>query len=136
MFSKSGILIFMFAENNYSIYTHIMLIKTPLLHQSLGPRVFLSFSLSLFDSLRLILGTQRPVLLTLLPGLLRFSPEGTLCLHPPQEGAWCFRERGKSCVKDFIGFLHKPRNISLFLSFTFLSLTREHQVLVRQRTST
>ena len=44
MFSKSGILIFMFAENNYSIYTHIMLIKTPLLHQSFGPRVLLSFS--------------------------------------------------------------------------------------------
>ena len=51
MFSKSGILIFMFAENNYSIYTHIMLIKTPLLHQSLGPRVFLSFCLSLSLSL-------------------------------------------------------------------------------------
>ena len=48
MFCKSGILIFIFAENNYSIYAHAMLIKTPLLHQSLGPRVFLSFSLSLF----------------------------------------------------------------------------------------
>ena len=47
MFSKSGILIFMFAENNYSIYTHIMLIKTPLLHQSFGPRVLLSLSFSL-----------------------------------------------------------------------------------------
>ena len=48
MFCKSGILIFIFAENNYSIYAHIMLIKTPLLHQSFGPRVFLSLSLSLF----------------------------------------------------------------------------------------
>ena len=51
MFCKSGILIFIFAENNYSIYAHAMLIKTPLLHQSFGPRVFLpiflSFSLSL-----------------------------------------------------------------------------------------
>ena len=46
MFCKSGILIF--AENNYSMYAHAMLIKTPLLHQSFGPRVFLSFSLSLF----------------------------------------------------------------------------------------
>ena len=46
MFCKSGILIFIFAENNYSIYAHTMLIKTPLLHQSSGPRVFLSLSLS------------------------------------------------------------------------------------------
>ena len=48
MFCKSGILIFIFAEINYNIYAHTMLIKTPLLHQSLGPCVFLSFSLSLF----------------------------------------------------------------------------------------
>ena len=31
MFCKSGILIFIFAENNYSIYAHTMLIKTPLI---------------------------------------------------------------------------------------------------------
>ena len=37
MFCKSGILIFTFAENNYSIYAHTMLIKTPLLHQNLVP---------------------------------------------------------------------------------------------------
>ena len=47
MFYKSGILIFIFAENNYSIYAHIVLIKTPLLHQSFGPRVLLSLYLSL-----------------------------------------------------------------------------------------
>ena len=46
MFCKSGILIFIFAENNYSIYAHTMLIKTPLLHQSFGPLVLLSLSLS------------------------------------------------------------------------------------------
>ena len=46
MFCKSGILIFIFAENNYSIYAHTMLIKTPLLHQSFGLRVLLSLSLS------------------------------------------------------------------------------------------
>ena len=49
MFCKSGILIFIFAENNYSIYAHIMLIKTPLLHQSFGPRVFLSSFLSFYS---------------------------------------------------------------------------------------
>ena len=47
MFCKSGILIFIFAESNYSIYAHTMLIKTPLLHQSSGPHVFLSLALSL-----------------------------------------------------------------------------------------
>ena len=46
MFCKSGILIFIFAENNYRIYAHTMLIKTPLFHQSFGPRV----SLSLFQA--------------------------------------------------------------------------------------
>ena len=56
MFCKSGILIFIFAENSYSIYAQAMLIKTPLLHQSFGPHVFLSFysvflSLFLADSL-------------------------------------------------------------------------------------
>ena len=54
MFCKSGILIFIFAENNYNIYAHTMLIKTPLLHQSFGLRVLLSLSLSPSLSLRLI----------------------------------------------------------------------------------
>ena len=54
MFCKSGILIFIFAENNYSIYAHTMLIKTPLLHQSFGLCVLLSLSLSPSLSLRLI----------------------------------------------------------------------------------
>ena len=51
MFCKSGILVFIFAENNYSIYAHTMLIKTPLLHQSSGPCVFLSLSFFLSLSL-------------------------------------------------------------------------------------
>ena len=51
-FVSLGILIFIFAENNYSIYAHAVLIKTPLLHQSFGPASF-SFFLYLFlaDSL-------------------------------------------------------------------------------------
>ena len=53
MFCKSGILIFIFAENNYSIYADTMLIKTPLLHQSSGPRVFLSLSFSLSQAISL-----------------------------------------------------------------------------------
>ena len=66
------------------MYAHTMLIKTPLLHQSFGPCVCLSFFLFLFlaDSL----------------------------------------ERESR--------LHNPGNISLFPSFTFLSSTLDHQVLV------
>ena len=42
---------------------------------------------------------------------------------PHREGAWGLREQSKSHVRGFIGFLCKPRNISLFLSpFTFISL--------------
>ena len=77
MFCKSGISIFIFAENNYSIYAHTMLIKTPLLHQSSGPRVFLSLSLSGY-----FFGVQRPSEFTFLPGLLRPSRGGALHLHP------------------------------------------------------
>ena len=51
MFCKSGILIFIVAENNYSVYAHTMLIETPLLHQSFGPHVSLALSLSLAISL-------------------------------------------------------------------------------------
>ena len=49
---------------------------------------------------------------------------------PHREGTWGLREQSKSCVRGFIGFLCKPGNISLFLSFTFLSSTPYHQVPV------
>ena len=39
---------------------------------------------------------------------------------PHREGAWGLREQSKPLVRDLIGFLYKPRNISLYLSFTFL----------------
>ena len=35
---------------------------------------------------------------------------------PHGESAWGLHEQSKPRVRDFIGFLHKPRNISLFLS--------------------
>ena len=80
MFCQSRILIFIFAENNYSIYAHTMLIKTPLHHQSSGPRVFLSLSFSLSLS-GYFFGAQRHSKFTFLPGLLRPSQEGAL--QPP-----------------------------------------------------
>ena len=85
-----------------------MLNKTPLFHPSLGLRVFLFLSLFLSFSL-----SQREKLLSSLscPGL-----------QDPRERAPCaYVKQCKPRVKGFIGFLHKPRNISLFLSlFYFL----------------
>ena len=72
-----------------------------LINESSGPRVFLSLSLSLFQADPL---------------------ERRGSLRPSREGAWGLREQSKSHVGGFIGFLHKSRNISLFLSFTFLSV--------------
>ena len=115
MFCKSGILVFISAENNYSIYAHTMLIKTPLLHQSFGLHVLLSFFLFLSLSLSgYFFGMQRPSGFTFLPGLLRPSGEGTP--SPSKEGAWGLCEQSKPHVRDFTGFLRKPRNISLVLS--------------------
>ena len=86
-----------------------MLNKTPLLHQSLGPRVF-SLSLRLF-------------LWSAEARCVHFPAQASETLSrrcsapsPHQEGARCLREQRKPRVRSFIGFLRKPRNISLFLS--------------------
>ena len=88
MFCKSGILIFIFAENSYRIYVHTMLIKTPLLHQSFGPCVLLSLSLS-----QAFFEAQRSSVFTFLPGLLRPSLEGALRLHPLERTPEAFVNR-------------------------------------------
>ena len=103
MFCKSGILIFIFAENNYTIYAHIMLIKTPLLHQSFGPHVLLSLSLFLplcFSGY--FFGVQRLSEFTFLPRLLRPSPEGTLCLHPIKRSPVGLPEQSKPCAEALL----------------------------------
>ena len=83
-----------------------MLNKTPLFHQSWGPRVCLSFPLS-FSLLQA-------------NSLERRSPLSSLScpgLKDPRERAPCaYVKQCKPRVKGFIGFLHKPRNISLSLS--------------------
>ena len=104
------------------IYTHRKIIKAPLLHQSLGPCLFcLSLSLSLSFSLFFWL-----ILWSMETRHAYFPAQASKTLSrryfvpsPPWGGAWCLREQCKSCVKGFIGFLCKPGNISLFLSFTF-----------------
>ena len=79
---------------------------------------FLSFFLSLSGQ---FFGAQKPTELTFLPGLLRLSWEGALCLHSLERVPGAYVKQCKPCVKGFIGFLHKPRNISSFLSlFYFL----------------
>jgi len=83
-------------------------------------RNILSFFLSLSLSGQFF-GAQKPTELTFLPGLLRLSWEGALCLHPLERVPGAYVKQCKPCVKGFIGFLHKPRNISFFLSlFYFL----------------
>ena len=115
MFCKSEILIFIFAENNYSIYAHIMLIKTPLLHPSFGPCVLLSLSLP-------------PLFFRLIPWSaealwVHFATQASKTLSrrhsvpsPHREDSRCLCEQHKPRVRSFIVFLHKPRYISLFLS--------------------
>ena len=120
-----GFLIFIIVKRN-SLYNSLHILTESSLKHLCFIRAWVPMSVYLSVFLSLLgwfSGAQRPVLLTLLPGLLRLSWEGTLCLHPPPEDARCLRERHKSCVKDFIGSLHKPGSISLFLSFTFLIVT-------------
>ena len=87
-----------------------MLNKTPLFHQSLDPSVFLflslSFSLSQANSLKL----RSPL-----------SSLSYLGLQDPRERVPCtYVKQCKPCVKGFIGFLCKPRNISLSLYLSLL----------------
>ena len=79
-----------------------MLIKTPLLHQSFGPRVFLSRSLSLF--FRLISGVQKLSGFTFLPGLLRASQEGTLHPHPLERAPEAFVNRASPVSGTLLAF--------------------------------
>ena len=62
-------------------------------------------------------------MLILLPRLLKPSGGGALCLHPLKRAPGAFMSDTSPVSKGFIGFLRKPRNISLFLSlFYFLSI--------------
>ena len=109
MFCKSGILIFTFAENNYSIYDHTKLIKTPLLHQSFGPMSFF-LSLSLPFSLSFSPFLSLSLFFTLIPWSaealwVHFPAQASKTLSrrcsvpsPHREGAWGLREQSKPCA--------------------------------------
>ena len=127
MFCKSGILIFVFAENNYSIYAHTMLIKTPLLHQSSGPCVFLSLSLSLSLSPSLSFsgwspGVQRLSEFTFLPGLLRPSQKGALHLHPIERAPEASMNRASPVSRALLAFyINQGISASFFLFYFLIS---------------
>ena len=69
-------------------------------------------------SLKLILWSMEATELIFLPGLLRPSQEGALCLHLLRRAPGAYVKQCKLCVNCFIGSLLKPRNISLFLSLS------------------
>ena len=92
-----------------------MLNKTPLLHQSFGPRVFfLSLSLSL--SFRLILWSTEALWVHFPASASKTLSRRRSAPSPLREGNWSLGKQSQPHVRDFTGFLHKPRNISLFLS--------------------
>ena len=129
MFCKSGILIFIFAENNYSIYAHTMLIKTPLLHQSSGPPC-LSLSSSLSLSLKLFLWSAEALWVHFPARASKTLSRRRSVPSPHQEGAWGLCDQSKPRARGCIGFLRKPRNISLFLlSFLIVDSRLEFKYL-------
>ena len=83
-----------------------MVNKTPLLHQSFGPRVFsLSPSLSLSFFFRLILWSAEALCVHFPAQASKTLLRRCSVASPHREGTW-----------GLLGFLCKPRNISLFLS--------------------
>ena len=126
-----GFLLFIIVERNFLYHSLHILTEKSLKHLcSIRAWVPMSFFLSFSFSLRLIPWSAET-------GLAHSPARASKTLSkrhpvpsPPREDAWCLCEWCKSCVKGFIGFLCKPRNISLFLSFTFLSSTPDHQVPV------
>ena len=129
-----GFLIFSTVDRNFLYHSLSILTEKSLKHLCsirawVPVSFFLSFSLSL--SPRLILWSAETCLAHSPSRASKtLSRRRPVPSPPPQEGTQCLRERRKSCVKDFIGSLHKPENISLFLSFTFLSLPPDRQVPV------
>ena len=91
MFCKSGILIFIFAENYYSIYAHAMLIKTPLLQSELWSSClsFHSFSLSLY--FWLIPWSAEARWAHFLAWASKTPSRRRTVPSPTREGAWCLR---------------------------------------------
>ena len=87
--------------------------------------------MSFFFSIRLFLWSTEAL-------WIHFSAQASKTLlrrrcvpSPHREGAWGLHELSEPRARGFLGFLRKPRNISLFLSFTFLSSTPDHQESIK-----
>ena len=123
MFCKSGILIFIFAENNYSIYAYTMLIKTPLLHQSFGPCVLLSLSLSLLHSLRLFLWSAEALWVHFPAQASKTLSRRCSVPSPHREGAWGLREQSKPRAGALLAFCVN-QGISASFSLLYFLISR------------
>ena len=114
-----GFLTFIIVERN-SLYNSLYILterslKHPSSTRGLGPHVSLSLSLQLILWSVETRRAQSPAWAS------KSSSRG----HPVS--SWVVQ----ALFKGFIGSLHKPGNISFFLSFTFVLSTPDHQVLVR-----
>ena len=99
MFCKPGILIFSFAENNYSIYAHTMLIKTPLPIRAMGPlSFFLSLSLSLSLFFRLIPWSTEALWVHFPAWVSKTHSRRCSAPSPHREGTWGLHEQSKPCA--------------------------------------
>ena len=129
-----GFLISIIPERSFlyhSLYTHRKIIKAPLLHQNLSPRVFF-LSLSLFLSLSFFFW------LTLWSVKTRCAHSSARASKTPREGAWCLHEWCKSCVKDLLVLCIKQgisASFSLSLSYRWLRTTRFRSIKGPQQPS-
>ena len=120
-----GFLTFIILERNF-LYNSLYILTERSAPSELRSPCLFCFSLSL----RLILSSvetrhaHSPAWASKTPSRRRSVPSS------PREGSLCLCEWCKPCVKGFIGSLHKPGNINLFLSFTFLLSTPDRQVPV------
>ena len=99
----------------------------------------LSFSFFLSPSLRLFLWSAEALWVDFPARASETLSRRCSAPSPHREGAWGLREQSKPCVRDFFGFLHKPRNISLFLSplpsYCRLQIIRFQSIKGRQQYS-
>ena len=116
-----GFLIFIIDERNFLYYSLYIPTEKSLKHLcSIRAWVPVSVCLSFCLSPRLIPWSAETRLAHSPARASKTLEKAPCAFTPPREGARCLRERHKSCLKDFIGFLRKPGSSGLFLSVTFL----------------
>ena len=112
MFCKSGILIFIFAENNYRIYAHTF---AP---SELWSQVLLSFSLSLF--FRLIPWSTEALWVHFPARASKTLSRRHSAPSPHREGAWSLREQSKPRAGALLAFCINQGTSASFSLLYFL----------------